>query len=122
TASKFPVVYGRNRFAQLYYLLGIASEKTGNKSEAKANFEKTIKAVNSVSSGRLSSEGENLYYKGMAYKKLGETEKANAEFDILLKYSNEKREANSFFNQFDYDTLYYIKYPLTVLYFLAYFF
>ncbi len=28
----------------------------------------------------------------------------------------------SFFNQFDYDTLYYIKYPLTVLYFLAYFF
>jgi tetratricopeptide (TPR) repeat protein len=101
TASKFPVVYGRNRFAQLYYLLGIAYEKTGNKSEAKANFEKTIKAVNSVSSGRLSSEGENLYYKGMAYKKLGETEKANAEFDILLKYSNEKREANSFFNQFD---------------------
>jgi tetratricopeptide (TPR) repeat protein len=85
----------------LYYLLGIANEKTGNKSEAKANFEKTIKAVNSVSSGRLSSEGENLYYKGMAYKKLGETEKANAEFDILLKYSNEKREANSFFNQFD---------------------
>lgn len=28
----------------------------------------------------------------------------------------------SFFNQFDYNTLYYIKYPLTVLYFLAYFF
>lgn len=26
----------------------------------------------------------------------------------------------SFFNQFDYDTLYYIKYPLTILYFLAY--
>lgn len=28
----------------------------------------------------------------------------------------------SYFNQFDYDTLYYIKYPLTVIYFLAYFF
>ncbi len=28
----------------------------------------------------------------------------------------------SFFNQFDYNTLYYIKYPLTVIYFLAYFF
>jgi len=28
----------------------------------------------------------------------------------------------SFFNQFDYNTLYYIKYPLTVVYFLAYFF
>lgn len=28
----------------------------------------------------------------------------------------------SFFNQFDYNTLYFIKYPLTVLYFLAYFF
>jgi hypothetical protein len=28
----------------------------------------------------------------------------------------------SFFNQFNYNTLYYIKYPLTVLYFLAYFF
>lgn len=28
----------------------------------------------------------------------------------------------SYFNQFDYNTLYYIKYPLTVLYFLAYFF
>lgn len=28
----------------------------------------------------------------------------------------------SFLNQFDYNTLYYIKYPLTVLYFLFYFF
>ncbi len=28
----------------------------------------------------------------------------------------------SFFNQFDYLTLYYFKFPLTVLYFLAYFF
>ena len=28
----------------------------------------------------------------------------------------------SFFNQFDYNTLYYIKYPLTVLYFLTYLF
>jgi hypothetical protein len=27
----------------------------------------------------------------------------------------------SFFNQFDYDTLYYIKYPFTIFYFLAYF-
>jgi hypothetical protein len=28
----------------------------------------------------------------------------------------------SYFNQFDYSTLYFIKYPLTILYFLAYFF
>jgi len=101
TASKFPVVYGRNRLAQLYYLLGITYEKTGNKTEAKINFEKTINAVNTVPAGRLSSEGENLFYKGMALKNLGETEKANAEFDILLQYANDKIEVNYFFNQFD---------------------
>lgn len=31
-------------------------------------------------------------------------------------------ESLSYFNQFDYNTLYFIKYPLTVLYFSAYFF
>jgi len=30
-------------------------------------------------------------------------------------------ESLMFFNQFDYNTLYYIKYPITVLFFIAYF-
>ncbi len=42
-----------------------------------------------------------MYYQGLAYKKLGKTQEANAIFNDMLKHAYQKVERNNFFNQFE---------------------
>ena len=70
------------RNAMIYYEMGQVYEKMGKKRDANRYYDLCTKAKNS------SSWPDLEYYQGMAYKKLGNTEKADILFDKLLETGN----------------------------------
>lgn len=88
-----------SREAQVHYFIGLANEKLGNTSEARAAFTKTVEA------GRLRMELR--WYRAQALVKLGRPEEAAEIFDSLI--ASGKRELESgdtpdFFAKFGQDT------------------
>jgi tetratricopeptide (TPR) repeat protein len=74
------------RNAMIYYIMGQAYEKKGEKAKANECFKKSIDAKNS------SSWPDLLYYQARAYEKLGDREKAEKIYQELITNGNNQLE------------------------------
>lgn len=74
------------RNAMIYYIMGQAYEKQGEKAKANECFKKSVNAKNS------SSWPDLLYYQARAYEKLGEKEKAEKIYQELISNGNNQLE------------------------------
>jgi tetratricopeptide (TPR) repeat protein len=80
--------WGSERRAQMNYLLGRYYEQSGSQDEAIACYEKAV--------SELVADSEFLYDKGLAYSKLGQSEKSREQFNALLEMANKKVDADAF--------------------------
>lgn len=95
SALNYPIgLYGRSRYAQLYYLAGVVYQKKGDMLKANDYFRKTIE-VNT----ERDSDREYDYYKGMALTALNNGSEAKPMFQKMLDSLN--KEGNNFFTQFE---------------------
>ena len=79
-ALDYPIgLYGRSRYAQLYYLSGLANKSAGNSAKAKEFFNKTME-VNTESG----EDREYEYYKGLALIELNKKDDATSTFQKML--------------------------------------
>jgi tetratricopeptide (TPR) repeat protein len=94
TASAYPIgLYGRARYAQFNYIMGLIQKKSGNGAVADTLFQKAL-AININSEGR---DREYLYYRGMALNMLGRTEESRKLFNDMLEIAlNRRNESESF--------------------------
>ena len=81
-----PLIDERN--AMMYYEMAQVYEKMGRKRDAKKYYELCVNAKNAPSWPDLE------FYQGMAYKKLGNTEKADKLFDELFKRGDDIVDKN----------------------------
>ncbi|NQU85517.1 MAG: DUF5107 domain-containing protein [Mariniphaga sp.] len=85
--------WGSERRAQMNYFLGTYYEKTGNQTEAENCYQKTI--------SELVDGTEYLYYKGHAYQKLGQSNKAEEQFNALVEMGNSRGTGSDAFRSFE---------------------
>ena len=98
TALDYPIgVYGRSRYAQFNYLLGLIYKKTGDQKKASDFFQKTTE-VSIVGGG---ADREYLYYKGLALQELGKSSEARQLFQDMLNDAQRKKDGSAFFTQFE---------------------
>lgn len=96
-AMEYPVGrFGRARWAQFNYLLGVTYEEMGKKDKAMEHFNKAA-TMNIPLSG---SDTEYVFYQGQALKKIGQKEAAEDLFNELLSYA-ESSDNSRFFTQFE---------------------
>lgn len=92
-ALAYPIgLYGRGRYAQLYYLAGLVHESNGDKTKAREFFEKTIQVETERGDDR-----EFDYYKGLALIKINQVDEANA----LFRRMSSDTADNSAYTQFE---------------------
>ena len=92
-ALAFPIgLYGRGRYAQLYYLAGLISESRGDAGKARELYEKSI-AVETESG----DDREFDYYRGLALIKMNKPEEAKALFRKMVGDTAD----NSAYTQFE---------------------
>jgi tetratricopeptide (TPR) repeat protein len=83
TAAEYPdnLEVGRpargGRFPEIFYFIGIAHQAMGQSTEAKDSFHQSV-AVGETTS-------ELTYYQGLAWRELGDDEKAGAAFESLIR-------------------------------------
>lgn len=95
--TEYPVGrFGRARWAQFNYLLGVTYEEMGEKEKASEHFNKAA-AMNIPMSG---SDTEYIFYQGQALKKIGQEKAAEDMFNKLLDYA-ESSDDSRFFTQFE---------------------
>ncbi len=80
--------WGSERRAQMNYLLGNCYEKMDDRAAAEDCYKKAI--------GEMVDGTEYLYEKGLAFRKLGQSEKARKEFNALLEMVNSRGGADAF--------------------------
>lgn len=85
--------WGSERRSQMNYLMGTYYEKTGNQSEAQNYYQK--------SADEIADGTEYLYYKGLAYQKLGQKVKATEQFNSLLEMANRRGNGADAFRSFE---------------------
>ena len=96
TALDYPVgLNGRSRYAQFYYLSGLACSKKGDNTKAKEYF---LKAAETPVTER-GTDREFAYFKGLALKELNKDKEAREIFQNLLNTLNDDRSA--FFTSFE---------------------
>lgn len=88
--------FGRSRWAQFNYLLGITYDKMGEKDKAKENYQKAI-AMNIPFRG---ADTEYAYYQGLALEATGEKKASTVLFNKMLDYA-QGTDNSSFFTQFE---------------------
>jgi tetratricopeptide (TPR) repeat protein len=88
--------FGRSRWAQFNYLMGMTYDKLGEKDKSTYYYKKTID-INIPFSG---DDTEYLYYQGLALKATGQKKASIDLFSKLLKYTQGAGES-SFFTQFE---------------------
>ena len=92
-ALAYPIgLYGRGRYAQLYYLAGLVHEAQGNDAGARASFEKAVGVGTENGDDR-----EFDYYKGLSLIKMKRDGEANTIFRRMLGETGD----NSAYSQFD---------------------
>jgi tetratricopeptide (TPR) repeat protein len=92
-ALAYPIgLYGRGRYAQLYYLAGLVHEAKGDNAGARASFEKAMTVETERGDDR-----EFDYYKGLALVKMNRPDEAKALFNRMLGTADD----NSAYTQFD---------------------
>ncbi len=69
-----------NREGQSHYFIGLALEKSGKKKLAKNHFQQSV---------TMGFNDNELYFKGLAYAKLGEQENADGVYNDLIKKGDE---------------------------------
>ena len=92
-ALAFPIgLYGRGRYAQLYYLAGLVYESRGEGGKARESYEKVMQVE--IERG---DDREFDYYKGLAMIKTNKNEEAKALFQRMLGDDSD----NSAYTQFE---------------------
>lgn len=92
-ALAYPIgLYGRGRYAQLYYLAGLVYESRGDKAKAQESYEKAMQVQTERGDDR-----EFDYYKGLALIKMNKPGDANNLFRRMLGDTGD----NSAYTQFD---------------------
>ncbi|HPG41793.1 MAG TPA: DUF5107 domain-containing protein [bacterium] len=91
-ALDYPLGRAQQRKAQMYYLLGLYHTKGGDDKAATIDFTKATE-VNAERS-------EYFYYKGLAYLKLAQKDKAEEQFNALSELANRSGEGD-FFRSFE---------------------
>lgn len=92
-ALEYPIgLYGRGRYAQLYYLAGLIYEMRGDGAKAHESYEKAMQVETERGDDR-----EFDYYKGLALIKMNKPEEAKALFQRMLDDTAD----NSVYTQFD---------------------
>ena len=91
-ALAYPIgLYGRGRYAQLYYLAGLVYESHGDKSKAQESYQKAMQVETERGDDR-----EFDYYKGLALIKMNKPADAKALFQRMLD-DNSDNSANTQF-------------------------
>jgi tetratricopeptide (TPR) repeat protein len=88
--------FGRSRWAQFNYLLGITYDKIGDKDKANDYFKKAI-AMNIPLRG---ADTEYIYYQGLALKSTGQKKASIDLFTKMLTYAK-GTDTSTFFTQFE---------------------
>ena len=97
TAADYPMGrFGRSRWAQFYYLIGLANDKLGNSEKAKEAYQKCI----DTNVGEWGFDQEYDFYRGLALSKTGKNDEAKALFEKMLANA-QSRDNNVFFRQFE---------------------
>ena len=92
-ALAYPIgLYGRGRYAQLYYLAGLVYESRDDGVKARESYEKAIQVETERGDDR-----EFDYYKGLAFIKMNKPEEAKALFQRMLGDTSD----NSAYTQFE---------------------
>lgn len=92
-ALAYPIgLYGRGRYAQLYYLAGLVHESNGDNTKAQESYEKAMLVETERGDGR-----EFDYYKGLALIKTNKPEEAKNLFQRMLGDTTD----HSAYTQFD---------------------
>jgi tetratricopeptide (TPR) repeat protein len=92
-ALAYPIgLYGRGRYAQLYYLAGLIYESRNDNTKARESYEKAIQVETERGDDR-----EFDYYKGLALIKMNKPEEARNLFQRMLSDTSD----NSAYTQFD---------------------
>jgi tetratricopeptide (TPR) repeat protein len=78
--------YHGGRTCEVYYLMGVTYEASGYAEKAKEFYEKSTTTKKREGWSALG------YYQGLAFKKLGQKDKANQTFEGLIKFANKKLE------------------------------
>ena len=92
-ALAYPIgVYGRGRYAQLYYLAGLVFESRGDGTKARESYEKAMQVETERGDDR-----EFDYYKGLALIKMNKPEEAKTLFQRMLGDTAD----NSAYTQFE---------------------
>ena len=73
---------------ELFYLLGIAHKKSGKAEIARTCFEEAAKGLNEVSAAMFynDQQPDTIFFRGLALQELGQDEKAQECFNMLLEY------------------------------------
>jgi len=92
-ALAYPIgLYGRGRYAQLYYLAGIVYESRNDAVKARESYEKAMQVETERGDDR-----EFDYYKGLALMKMNKPEEAKALFQRMIGDTSD----NSAYTQFE---------------------
>jgi tetratricopeptide (TPR) repeat protein len=92
-ALAYPIgLYGRGRYAQLYYLAGLVYESRSDATKARESFERAIQVETERGDDR-----EFDYYKGLALIKMNKPEEARVLFQRMIGDTDD----NSAYTQFD---------------------
>jgi tetratricopeptide (TPR) repeat protein len=92
-ALAYPIgLYGRGRYAQLYYLAGLVYESRGDQSKARASYQKAMQVETERGDDR-----EFDYYKGLALIKMNKAAEAKMLFQSMLGDASD----NSGYTQFE---------------------
>ena len=84
-ALAYPIgLYGRGRYAQLYYLKGLVDELSGNAGKARESYDKAIQVEIERSDDR-----DSEYYRGLAMIKTGKPDDAKALFERIISYTTD---------------------------------
>jgi tetratricopeptide (TPR) repeat protein len=85
--------YQGEKSAQVYYSIGVAQEKLGQREQAQASFESAAKQASPVRRRRGSTMSidlaETLYYQALALQKIGRQQEAAAAFARLVEMGKE---------------------------------
>ena len=92
-ALDYPIgLYGRGRYAQLYYLAGLVYESRGDASKARESYEKAVQVETERGDDR-----EFDYYRGLALTKMNKSDEAKVLFQRMLGDTDD----NSAYTQFE---------------------
>jgi tetratricopeptide (TPR) repeat protein len=97
TALAYPIGrWGRSRWAQFHYLIGVLYETRVEKEKAKESYQKCL----DVTVDRREDDQEFNFYHGLALIKTGKNSDAKKLFEDMLTNAQSK-DGNTFFRQFE---------------------